>query len=141
MSRTVRDLCSRRREVGTRCTAGVGPLYLVPAVSSHFDGERVQDPYDLDFLALDPGYTEQELEDPLVARMTHFFTELGAGFAFVGRQYRLPVGEEFFIDLLFFHLGLRRYIVFEPARGGSAGPAEPRRTRRRHPGRTTPPPS
>ncbi len=63
---------------------------------------------------LDPGYTERELEDALVARMTHFFTELGDGFAFVGRQYRLPVGEqEFFIDLLFFHLGLRRYIVFE----------------------------
>ncbi|MDQ2723847.1 MAG: PDDEXK nuclease domain-containing protein [Actinomycetota bacterium] len=76
--------------------------------------EIVQDPYDLDFLALDPGYTERELEDALVARMTHFFTELGDGFAFVGRQYRLPVGEqEFFIDLLFFHLGLRRYIVFE----------------------------
>ena len=73
--------------------------------------EIVQDPYDLDFLALDPGYTERELEDALVARMTHFFTELGDGFAFVGRQYRLPVGEqEFFIDLLFFHLGLRRFI-------------------------------
>lgn len=76
--------------------------------------EIVQDPYNLDFLALDPGYTERELEDALVTRMTHFFTELGDGFAFVGRQYRLPVGEQdFFIDLLFFHLGLRRYIVFE----------------------------
>jgi predicted nuclease of restriction endonuclease-like (RecB) superfamily len=76
--------------------------------------EIVHDPYDLDFLSLDPGYTERELEDALVARMTHFFTELGDGFAFVGRQYRLPVGDQdFFIDLLFFHLGLRRYIVFE----------------------------
>jgi len=76
----------------------------------------------LDFLALDPGYTVRELEDALVARMTHFFTELGDGFAFVGRQYRLPVGEqEFFIDLLFFHLGLRRYIVFEL----KAGQVEP----------------
>ncbi len=84
------------------------------AAESDLAREIVQDPYDLDFLALDPGYTERELEDALVARMTHFFTELGDGFAFVGRQYRLPVGEqEFFIDLLFFHLGLRRYIVFE----------------------------
>ena len=64
MSRTVSDPCSRRREVGTCCTAGVGPMYLVPAVSSHFGGERVQDPYDLDFLALDPGCTEQELKCP-----------------------------------------------------------------------------
>lgn len=83
------------------------PATLAP---EEFDLAReiVHDPYTLDFLALDPGYTERELEDALVARMTHFFTELGDGFAFVGRQYRLPVGEqEFFIDLLFFHLGLR----------------------------------
>jgi len=54
------------------------------AAESDLAREIVQDPYDLDFLALDPGYTERELEDALVARMTHFFTELGDGFAFVG---------------------------------------------------------
>ncbi len=65
----------------------------IPAAGeSDLAPEIVQDPYDLDFLALDAGYTERELEDALVARMTHFFTELGDGFAFVGRQYRLPVG-------------------------------------------------
>ena len=89
------------------------PATLAP-VESDLAREIVQDPYDLDFLALDPGYTERELEDALVARMTHFFTELGDGFAFVGRQYRLPVGDQdYFIDLLFFHLGLRRHVVFE----------------------------
>ena len=84
--------------------------------------EIVQDPYNLDFLALEPGFTERHLEDALVARLTHFLAELGEGFAFVGRQYRLTVGEQdFFADLLFFHLGLRRYIVFEL----KVGPAAP----------------
>ncbi len=84
--------------------------------------ELATDPYDLDFLALEPGYSEHDLEDALVARLTHFLAELGAGFAFVGRQYRLPVGgEDFFADLLFFHLGLRRFVVFEL----KAGRAQP----------------
>ncbi len=85
--------------------------------------EIVQDPYNLDFLALEPGFSERHLEDALVARLTHFLAELGEGFAFVGRQYRLTVdGEDFFADLLFFHLGLRRYIVFE-LKVGAAAPA------------------
>ena len=76
----------------------------------------------MDFLALDPGFTERELEDALIARLTHFLTELGAGFAFVGRQHRLVVaGKDYFVDLLFFHLGLRRFVVFEL----KAGRAEP----------------
>ena len=85
--------------------------------------EMVQDPYNLDFLQLEPGFTERHLEDALVARLTHFLAELGEGFAFVGRQYRLTVDDqEFFADLLFFHLGLRRYIVFE-IKVGPAAPA------------------
>lgn len=76
--------------------------------------EIVHDPYNLDFLALDAGFGERALEDALVTRLTHFLAELGEGFAFVGRQYRLTVGgQDFFADLLFFHLGLRRYVVFE----------------------------
>ena len=91
-------------------------------LDSYLVGEIVQDPYNLDFLALEPGFTERHLEDALVARLTHFLAELGEGFAFVGRQYRLTVGEQdFFADLLFFHLGLRRYIVFEL----KVGPAAP----------------
>lgn len=84
--------------------------------------ELATDPYDLDVLALEAGYSEHDLEDALIARLTHLLAELGAGFAFVGRQYRLPVGgEDFFVDLLFFHLGLRRYVVFEL----KAGRAQP----------------
>ena len=83
--------------------------------------EIVQDPYNLDFLALEPGFSERHLEDALVARLTHFLAELGEGFAFVGRQYRLTVGgQDFFADLLFFHLGLRRYVVFELKVGAAA---------------------
>jgi len=84
--------------------------------------EIVADPYDLDFLTLDPDYSERDLEDALVAQLTEFLAELGAGFSFVGRQYRLPVGDsDFFVDLLFFHLGLRCFVVFEL----KVGPAQP----------------
>lgn len=49
-----------------------------------------------------------------MARLTHSATELGAGFAFAGRQYRLAVGQQdYYLDLLFFHLGLRRFVVFD----------------------------
>jgi len=66
----------------------------------------VHDPYNRDFLALESGFSERRLEDALVARLTHFLAELGEGFAFVGRRYRLTVGEQdFFADLLFFHSG------------------------------------
>jgi len=75
--------------------------------------ELVADPYDLDFPTLHPDYSERDLEGALVAQLTEFLAELGAGFSFVGRQYRLPVGDDdFFVDLLFFHLGLRCFIVF-----------------------------
>jgi predicted nuclease of restriction endonuclease-like (RecB) superfamily len=89
-------------------------LTTLPPADSELARDIVADPYDLDFLALDPGYTERDLEDALVSRLTHFVTELGAGFSFVGRQYRLTVGEqEYFADLVFFHLGLRRFVVFK----------------------------
>ncbi len=53
-----------------------------------------------------PTTTSGTFEDALVAQLTEFLAELGAGFSFVGRQYRLPVGDsDFFVDLLFFHLG------------------------------------
>jgi hypothetical protein len=87
---------------------------VVPAAESDQVREILQDPYDLDFLALDPGHSERDLEEALIASLTQFLGELGTGFAFVGRQYRLPVGDrEFFLDLLFFHLGLRRFVIFE----------------------------
>lgn len=82
------------------------------------DADTVQDitkdPYRLDFVGLDQESTERDLEDALVANIVRFLTELGVGFAFVGRQYPVVVGgDEFRLDLLFYHLRLRRYVVVE----------------------------
>ena len=86
----------------------------LPAPESDLAQETLKDPYCFDFLALREKYTERELEDALVENVARFLLELGNGFSFVGRQYRLEVdGEEFFVDLLFYHLKLRRYVVVE----------------------------
>lgn len=82
------------------------------------EGELVrrvlQDDYSLQFLGLTSRAKEAEVERSLVGEIERFMLELGAGFAFVGRQVRLEVaGEEFFIDLLFFHIPLNRYVVIE----------------------------
>ena len=67
-----------------------------------------------DFLGLTNEAQEREVEHALVKHVTEFLLELGAGFAFVGRQVLLDVGgDEFFIDLLFYHLKLRCYVVIE----------------------------
>ena len=74
----------------------------------------LKDPYTFDFLGLSEKASEKELEDALVSKITHFLLELGSGFAYMGRQYKLNVGEEeFFLDLLFYHVKLRRYVVIE----------------------------
>ena len=89
------------------------PQVLPPAESDQ-TREILQDPYALDFLALNPQHTERDLEDALVTRLTRFLSELGTGFAFVGRQYKITVGRrDWYVDLLFYHLKLRRFIVFE----------------------------
>lgn len=71
----------------------------MPAGEQDLVREVLADPYDLEFLALDPAHSERQLEDALVAKLSAFLTELGSGFAFVGRQYRLPVGDrDFYAD-------------------------------------------
>lgn len=76
--------------------------------------EITKDPYNFDFLSLTKGYQEKELETALTENITKFLLELGNGFAFVGRQYKLNVGgEEFRIDLLFYHITLKCYVVVE----------------------------
>ena len=86
----------------------------LPAPESDLAQQTLKDPYCFDFIALRKQYTERELEDALMENITRFLLELGNGFSFIGRQYRLEVGgEEFFIDLLFYHLNLRRYVVVE----------------------------
>lgn len=76
--------------------------------------QSLKDPYRLDFLGLTQEAQERAIEGALTKHVTEFLLELGAGFAYVGRQVLLTVGgDEFFIDLLFYHLQLRWYMVIE----------------------------
>lgn len=76
--------------------------------------EITKDPYNFEFLTLRGDAEERLLEQGLVAHMQKFLLELGTGFAFVGNQYHLEVGgDDFYIDLLFYHLKLRCYVVIE----------------------------
>ncbi|HJT71309.1 MAG TPA: PDDEXK nuclease domain-containing protein [Terriglobales bacterium] len=76
--------------------------------------EITKDPYNFDFLTLDKEAHERDLERGLLDHLRQFLLELGVGFAFVGSQYQLTVGnEDFFIDLLFYHLKLRAYVVVD----------------------------
>lgn len=87
---------------------------LLPKPQSDLARESLKDPYRFDFLGLTNEAQERALETALVQHVTQFLLELGAGFAFVGRQVLLNVGgDEFFIDLLFYHLKLRCYVVIE----------------------------
>ena len=86
----------------------------LPAPLSDLAQESLKDPYRFDFLGLSHAAQERDIENALVRHVTDFLLELGAGFAFVGRQVLLDVGgDEFFIDLLFYHLKLRCYVVIE----------------------------
>jgi predicted nuclease of restriction endonuclease-like (RecB) superfamily len=86
----------------------------LPSPQSDLARDLLKDPYQLDFLQLREDFEERMLEDQLVTHITRFLLELGQGFAFVGRQVRLEVDEqEFFLDLLFYHLRLRCFIAIE----------------------------
>ena len=94
----------------------------LPQPQSDLARESLKDPYKLDFLGLTEDAQERAVEGALVTHVTEFLLELGAGFAFVGRQVLLDVaGDEFFIDLLFYHLKLRCYMVIE-LKGGKFKP-------------------
>ncbi|NMX60530.1 PDDEXK nuclease domain-containing protein [Pseudomonas sp. WS 5079] len=87
---------------------------LLPKPQSDLARESLKDPYRFDFLGLTLDAQEREIESALIRHVTDFLLELGAGFAFVGKQVLLDVGgEEFFIDLLFYHLKLRCYVAIE----------------------------
>ncbi|MBP1628349.1 MAG: hypothetical protein H6Q00_2824 [Holophagaceae bacterium] len=86
----------------------------LPVAQAGLAQESLKDPYLFDFLDLGDEAMERDIETALVRHITRFLLELGAGFAFVGRQYRLEVGgEEFFVDLLFYHTRLKCYVVVE----------------------------
>ncbi|GHV91574.1 hypothetical protein AGMMS50268_20770 [Spirochaetia bacterium] len=76
--------------------------------------QTMKDPYIFDFIPVKEGMLEREIESGLIKNMTSFLLELGTGFAFIGNQYHLEVGgRDFYIDLLFYHLVLRCYVVIE----------------------------
>jgi predicted nuclease of restriction endonuclease-like (RecB) superfamily len=86
----------------------------LPPPDSDMAVQAFKDPYLFDFLGTDAPRREAELEQGLVAHMQKFLLELGQGFAFVGRQVHLEIGDDdFYLDLLFYHLKLRRYVVIE----------------------------
>jgi predicted nuclease of restriction endonuclease-like (RecB) superfamily len=86
----------------------------LPAPQSDLAQQLIKDPYSFEFLGISQDISERELEVALVGRLKRFLLELGKGFAFVGQQYRMCIGgEEYFIDLLFYHLELRCYVVID----------------------------
>ena len=98
----------------------------LPAPQSDLAQQLLKDPYNFDFLTLGKDAHERDLEGGLLGHIRQFLLELGAGFAFVGSQYHLEIGDkDFYLDLLFYHLTLRCFVVidlkmgdFEPAYAG-----------------------
>ncbi|MGH9854968.1 MAG: PDDEXK nuclease domain-containing protein [Blastocatellia bacterium] len=98
----------------------------LPPAQSALAAQLLKDPYNFDFLTLHDEAVERDLERELVKHIRQFLLELGVGFAFVGNQYRIEVGgEDFYLDLLFYHLRLRAFVVidlkmkaFKPADAG-----------------------
>lgn len=87
---------------------------VLPAPDSDLAQEVTKDPYSFAFAGIREKYNEKKLKDALLTNITNFLVELGSGFSYVGREYRLQIGEkEKFIDLLFYHLKLRCYVVVE----------------------------
>lgn len=86
----------------------------LPAMQSDLAQEITKDPYKFDFITLTQSYNEKELKDALMDNIQKFLLELGNGFAFVGREYRIEIGStENFIDMLFYHIRLHCYVVVE----------------------------
>ena len=86
----------------------------LPEPFSDLAQQTIKDPYIFDFLTLSSKAKERDIEKQLIQHITHFLLELGSGFAFIGKQYRLEIADsEYFIDLLFYHIHLKCYVVIE----------------------------
>ena len=86
----------------------------LPLPQSDLAQQTLKDPYTFDFMAMTGPYNELDVERQLTQHITQFLLELGKGFAFIGRQYHLEVaGNDYFIDLLFYHVTLKCYVVVE----------------------------
>jgi predicted nuclease of restriction endonuclease-like (RecB) superfamily len=87
----------------------------LPSPQSELAAEILKDPYNFDFLTLVEDARERDLHKGLLAHLREFLIELGVGFAFVGDQFHLEIANrDFYIDMLFYHLRLRCYVVIEP---------------------------
>jgi predicted nuclease of restriction endonuclease-like (RecB) superfamily len=112
-----RNVMVHQIEGGLHARQGALITNFTKTIASH-DSELIQqifkDPYYFDFLQLSQEAKERDLENALIEHITKVLLELGDGFAFMGRQYRLEAGEqEYFLDLLFYHTKLRRHVVIE----------------------------
>ena len=86
----------------------------LPTIQSDLAIQTIKNPYFFDFIEVENERSEREIEKELVKHISEFIIELGKGFAFVGKQYNIVVnGNDYYIDLLFYHLILRCYVVFE----------------------------
>jgi predicted nuclease of restriction endonuclease-like (RecB) superfamily len=86
----------------------------LPKPQSDLAQQTLKDPYTFDFMAMTGPYNELDVERQLMQHITQFLLELGKGFAFIGRQYHLEVaGNDYYIDLLFYHVTLKCYVVVE----------------------------
>lgn len=108
-----------KSEAHTRAGKAVHNFHAtLPPPQSDLAAQVLKDPYIFDFLTLAEPFHERELELALLAQVRKFLIELGQGFAFVGRQYHLEVGaDDFYLDLLFYHLRLRCFVVVDLKRG------------------------
>jgi len=84
----------------------------LPYFQSDFAKQTLKDPYNFDFFTITNKYNERELQKELVEKISEFLLELGDGFAYVGKEYKLNInGDNFYIDLLFYHIRLHAYVV------------------------------
>jgi predicted nuclease of restriction endonuclease-like (RecB) superfamily len=113
-SRNVMNIHIETRRLERSGQAITNFVERLPMPGSDLAQQSLKDPYLFDFLGVGNEADERAIESALVKHITQFLLELGAGFAFVGRQVHLEVGgDDFFIDLLFYHLKLRCYVVIE----------------------------
>ncbi|MDL1974199.1 MAG: PDDEXK nuclease domain-containing protein [Deltaproteobacteria bacterium] len=117
-SRDVLGMMVKSKAHNRQGTAVTNFSAQLPSPQSDMAQQALKDPYIFDFLSLTEPFQERELEAGLVQHLEKFLIELGQGFAFVGRQYHLEISEkDFYIDLLFYQLNLRCFMVIELKKG------------------------
>lgn len=123
INKTVEGNWSRKRmddEIASNLYASQGTSLnnfsdRLPQPQGNLANEILKDPYRFDFLSMTKGYSEKQLEDALAHNISRFLLGLGKGFAYVGRQMelRMPNGQSFFPDMIFYHIKLKCYVVVE----------------------------